>query len=209
MKLLSDEESTAHRNATLIGCAKGAVLGAAISTSIFTLGVKRWPAIRRLNTSIKTAMCVMPPLACFSVWGELASLAFDEDFYQSEKKRQDMIEAQKYWNAMDTKQKCIHTLSTNRYSILGASWVGSMWGSWALVNRDPIMTKAQKIVQARMYAQALTIVLLIGTVYLSMYEEEHGINHENNDSKNQWKRIIAEAEAKGKAKADAEAAAAV
>lgn len=46
-----------------------------------------------------------------------------------------------------------------------------MWGSWVYVNRDPLLTKTQKFVTARMYAQFLTVGLLLASIGLSMYEE--------------------------------------
>lgn len=50
-----------------------------------------------------------------------------------------------------------------RYKIVFGSWVASIAGSWALVNRDKYMTAAQKIVQARVYAQGFTLLVLIAT----------------------------------------------
>jgi len=38
-----------------------------------------------------------------------------------------------------------------------------MAGSLALVYRDPYLTRAQKLVQARVYAQGLTVLVLIAT----------------------------------------------
>ncbi|ODQ82629.1 hypothetical protein BABINDRAFT_31244 [Babjeviella inositovora NRRL Y-12698] len=208
MKLVSQAEADAHWTATAIGAAKGTFVGLAFSTAIFTVGARRWPAIRKLNTSVKAAMWVMPAAALYALGGELASTAFDQKMYQSEQMHEEMLHSHQHWASLTTKEKVITSLSENRYSVLGASWVGSMWGSWVLVNRDPIMTKAQKIVQARMYAQALTIVLLIGTVYLSTYEKDHGMGPKRNSSRVQWERVLAQAEAKAEAKVEAEAAAA-
>jgi hypothetical protein len=49
----------------------------------------------------------------------------------------------------------------NRYSIVFASWVASMGVSFALVHRNPYLTGAQKLVQARVYAQGLTLAVLL------------------------------------------------
>ncbi len=51
----------------------------------------------------------------------------------------------------------------NRYTIVTASWVASMGIALGLVGRSPYLTRAQKLVQARVYAQGLTLAVLIAT----------------------------------------------
>lgn len=62
----------------------------------------------------------------------------------------------------------------NRYPIVGASWVASMGLSLALVGRNPYLTKAQKLVQARVYAQGLTVAILIATAALEVGDKNQG-----------------------------------
>lgn len=52
-------------------------------------------------------------------------------------------------------------LSDNRYSIVFGSWVASMGTALGLVGRNPYLTGPQKLVQARVYAQGLTIAVVI------------------------------------------------
>lgn len=51
----------------------------------------------------------------------------------------------------------------NRYQIVGGSWVASMAIALSIVGRSPYLSTAQKLVQARVYAQALTIGVLVAT----------------------------------------------
>jgi len=51
----------------------------------------------------------------------------------------------------------------NRYPIVFTSWVASMGIALGIVSRDRYLTGAQKLVQARMYAQGLTIAVLIAS----------------------------------------------
>jgi hypothetical protein len=53
----------------------------------------------------------------------------------------------------------------NRYSIVFGSWVASMGAAFALVSRSPMNT-AQKLVQARVYAQGLTMAVVIASLAL-------------------------------------------
>ena len=50
-----------------------------------------------------------------------------------------------------------------RYKIVGASWVASMIAAFAIVGRNPYLTGPQKLVQARVYAQGLTLAVLVAS----------------------------------------------
>lgn len=68
-----------------------------------------------------------------------------------------------------------------------------MYGSWRLVDRDPIMTKVQKAVQARMYAQALTVVMLLASVMLSMYGAKRNPENKEQRRQRQWELLLDQA----------------
>jgi len=57
--------------------------------------------------------------------------------------------------------------ANRRYSIVGASWALSMALAFGLVMRNPYQTFPQKIVQARMWAQGLTVGVLIASAGLA------------------------------------------
>ncbi|GAA99040.1 hypothetical protein E5Q_05729 [Mixia osmundae IAM 14324] len=61
----------------------------------------------------------------------------------------------------------------HRYGIIFGSWGLSMIGSFAYVASQP-MTTAQKIVQARMVAQGLTLAVLIASAGLAAMPNEDG-----------------------------------
>lgn len=52
-------------------------------------------------------------------------------------------------------------LGENRYGIVFGSWVASMGAALGLVGRNPYLTGQQKLVQARVYAQGLTLAVVI------------------------------------------------
>jgi hypothetical protein len=62
----------------------------------------------------------------------------------------------------------------NRYPIVTASWVASMGIALGLVGRNPYLTKAQKLVQARVYAQGLTLAILIATAAFEVGDANKG-----------------------------------
>jgi len=64
--------------------------------------------------------------------------------------------------------------SDNRYSIVFASWVASMGGALAIVGRSPHLTGQQKLVQARVYAQGLTMAVVIASLALEGVDSAQG-----------------------------------
>lgn len=62
----------------------------------------------------------------------------------------------------------------NRYSIVTVSWVASMGIALGLVGRNPYLSKAQKLVQARVYAQGLTLAVLIATAAFEVGDANKG-----------------------------------
>jgi hypothetical protein len=62
----------------------------------------------------------------------------------------------------------------NRYPIVTASWVASLGVALGMVSRDKYLTGAQKLVQARVYAQGLTIAILLATALLEVGDASKG-----------------------------------
>ena len=62
----------------------------------------------------------------------------------------------------------------NRYPIVTASWVASMGIALGLVGRNPYLSRAQKLVQARVYAQGLTLAVLVATAAFEVGDAQKG-----------------------------------
>lgn len=62
----------------------------------------------------------------------------------------------------------------NRYPIVTASWVASLGVALGLVGRNPYLSRAQKLVQARVYAQGLTLAILIATAAFEVGDASKG-----------------------------------
>ncbi|CDR40424.1 CYFA0S05e00408g1_1 [Cyberlindnera fabianii] len=203
MKLLTDEEIDAHWWATAEGGAKGLIAGSLISLGIFKFGARRWPGFpKNLSYSIRTAIAISPPTVAMTIWAEESSNEFDRQMYSgAEGKR--LLEEYNNWAALPFKQKFLEGVINNKYKIIVGAWAASMYGSWVFVDRDPIMTKAQKIVQARMYAQFLTVGLLLGSIGLSMYDEKHHPEHYKKEKLSDWERILQEEEERKEAEKSA------
>jgi hypothetical protein len=94
-----------------------------------------------------------------------ASAAYDIE-NNPEKKREIAREKERaalYESNKTAAERAKDWAGENRYPILFGVWVASMAGSWMAVNRHSAMSGANKLVQARMYAQGLTLAALLAS----------------------------------------------
>ena len=70
-----------------------------------------------------------------------------------------------------------------RYKIVGASWVASMFAAFTLVSRNKYLTGSQKLVQARVYAQFLTLGVLVASAAFE-------ISDSKNDEGKLWETVM-------------------
>lgn len=61
-----------------------------------------------------------------------------------------------------------------KYKIVGVTWIASMIGSFVLVGRNPYLSGQQKIVQARVYAQGLTLAVLVASAGFEISDQRKG-----------------------------------
>ena len=65
-------------------------------------------------------------------------------------------------------------VSEQRYPIVFGSWAAAMVIAFALVSRNPYATAQQKLVQARVYAQGLTLGVLVASFALESNDMRTG-----------------------------------
>ncbi|ABN68571.2 predicted protein [Scheffersomyces stipitis CBS 6054] len=197
MKIVSEEEKLAHRKVVLTEGLKGCLVGVGMAYGIVRAVKYRYPVrFSQMNTSIKTAMWAMPTILMGAFFADDGSVKFDEDIYRSDYLKKQEMEKLANYNKLSSTDKALHNLNENKYKIIVGAWATSLYGSWTLVNRDRYMTKAQKIVQARVYAQAFTVVLLLGTILLSMHENE--MLKKSPPPVPEWKKYLQEQEEREK-----------
>lgn len=197
MKLVTKEEREAHASYIIAEGSKGLFYGGIASLGLFYyLKKKHTVRFNSFNTSIKTCILTIPTIGAAALWADEGSIEFDRKMYSSTYSENKVLEEYREWNNLSLGNKIFSSLNEHKYKIILTSWAGSLWGSWVLVNRDKIMTTAQKAVQARMYAQAISIILLLGTLLLAMKEEE--INKAKPPPIPEWKKVLLEREAQKK-----------
>ncbi|CCK69803.1 Rcf2p KNAG_0D00510 [Huiozyma naganishii CBS 8797] len=196
MKILTSQEIKDHSAYTLKGGLYGCLAGLAVSGLVFRLGPRRFPRFQPqgMPWSIRTALFIAPPTLLTAIFAEEASNKFDSLTYSGDYNREQSQRDRLEREGMSLKDRAVASLSVHKYKIITTLWAGSLWGSWVLVNRDKIMTKAQKAVQARMYAQFVTVVLLLASVVLSQYENKLQPDKGKDREHQRWEQALKAAE---------------
>ena len=184
MKLLTKEEEAAHYNATLKGGALGGVLGLGVGSALVFFAHRRYHFFNQLTPQLKAFLVTSAGTFAGIISADHASRAFesernplDKQYREREEERRFEETAGKSWTerAMDFGRK-------ERYKIVGASWLASMAAAFALVNRNKYLTGQQKLVQARVYAQFLTLGVLVASAAFE-------ISDSKNDEGKLWETV--------------------
>ncbi|KAF3941703.1 hypothetical protein ABW19_dt0202917 [Dactylella cylindrospora] len=176
MKVLSKEEEDAHYAYVIRGGLKGGAYGLGIGGAAALLLNHRWPFFRNLTLPFKTFFVTSSATFALIVAAENASHDFEVSRHMKSSTYQDQMAKfrAEQREQMSTTDKFMDWGRENRYKIVGASWVASMAGSLALVYRDKYLSKAQKLVQARVYAQGLTLLVLLASAAFEISDARRG-----------------------------------
>lgn len=176
MKLLTKEEEDAHYRATLNGGFVGGLVGLGVGTVAIIAAQNRYPFFRSLTLPLRAFL--LTSVATFGVIIEADRASYAYSLEQnplavvqktSSEKIADELHAQK-----TTGEKTLAWLQKNRYPIVFGSWLASMALSFGLVHRNPYLTAQQKLVQARVYAQGLTVGVLMASFGLEAFDKGTG-----------------------------------
>ncbi|KAI5852126.1 mitochondrial hypoxia responsive domain-containing protein [Tricharina praecox] len=209
MKVLSKEEEDAHYGAVLRGGAYGGFAGLALGLGANALMYRRMAFYRSLTIPLRAFFVSSTATFGAIIEADRYSRHFEEartasDRYLLESRARQLAEER----ANQTKWERAMSLGKEyRYSIVTASWAASMAGSLAMVSRDKYLTTSQKLVQARMYAQGLTLLILVATAAFEVSDARAAkqnansadpkkrIHHETYVGEDLWKDMV-EAEEK-------------
>ncbi|KAI7677968.1 hypothetical protein KC353_g22550, partial [Hortaea werneckii] len=160
--ILTPEEEQQHYNETV----KGGTIGGVAGLTACALGVwgatKRYPAFRSLTLPMKSFLITSGGTFAAIVSADSYSRGYEarrnpqKQFQDESQTLQQQLDSQK-----GTYQRTMEWLNKNRYSVVFGSWVASMTAAFGIVGRSPYLSTQQKLVQARVYAQGLTLAVVI------------------------------------------------
>jgi 3-methyladenine DNA glycosylase Mpg len=174
MKVVSPEEEKAHYQQVVKGGLIGGGLGLALGIGGVAFASRRYPAFRGLTLPFRAFLVTSTGTFGAIVHAESYSNRFQRANhpmagYQDASQRMLQIERENA-SAYD---RFMTWGRENRYKIVTASWLASMAVALAIVSRSP-MSGANKLVQARMYAQGLTLAVLIVSASFEMNDASKG-----------------------------------
>lgn len=183
MKVISKEEEQAHYKEVLRGGAIGGSIGLAGGLAGVVLASRRYPAVRALTLPFRSFLVSSAATFGAITTAERYSIGFQKakdpmNFYKDETQR--ALEAAR--DGGDTAKRFMDWGRENRYQIVFTSWIAAMALALTIVGRNRFLSGSQKLVQARMYAQGLTLAVLIATAAFETSDARSG--------KGRWETIL-------------------
>ncbi|KAI0895754.1 hypothetical protein F4806DRAFT_68175 [Annulohypoxylon nitens] len=175
MKVISKEEEQAHYGQVLRGGSIGGSLGLAAGMAGVFFASRRYPSFRSLTVPFRAFLVTSTGTFGAIVNAERYSNEFHRrnnpmNFYVDEAQRTAELirQSETNWQRFTTWGR------ENRYSIVFASWVAAMGIALGMVGRNKYLSASQKLVQARMYAQGLTLAVLIASAVFETADAKSG-----------------------------------
>jgi hypothetical protein len=175
MKVISKEEEAAHYREVVKGGLVGGTAGLALGL-VGVLGAsRRYAAFRGLTLPFRTFLVTSSGTFGAIVTAEHYSVAFQKakdpmtDYKDATQRA--VEEARKRENPT---QRFMEWGRENRYKIVFASWIAAMGASMAMIGRNKFLTTSQKLVQARVYAQGLTLAIVLATAVFETADAKSG-----------------------------------
>ncbi|KAI9802515.1 MAG: hypothetical protein M1833_001587 [Piccolia ochrophora] len=175
MKILTKEEERDHWNTTLKGGVGGGVIGLAAGFAGVAIAQQRSPFFRSLTLPLKAFLVTSTGTFAAIVTADRYSRNFEKSRDEANKYKDTTSEALEARRKTESaSQRVKDWFKENRYSIVGGSWVASMGTALALVGRSPYLTRQQKLVQARVYAQGLTLAVIVASAAFEIGDANKG-----------------------------------
>jgi hypothetical protein len=136
------------------------------------LAARRYHTIRNLTLPMKAFLVTSSGTFVGIIAADRSSRAFEVSQNQSRQWYENREERlrQEELRGMSFSDRAMAWAREERYSIVGVTWLASMVGSFALVGRNPYLSGQQKLVQARVYAQGLTLAVLVASAAFEISE---------------------------------------
>ncbi|KAL8664197.1 MAG: hypothetical protein Q9202_003275 [Teloschistes flavicans] len=228
MKILTKEEEQEHYRETLKGGFGGGFAGLGLGVAGVFLASRRFPAFRQLTLPLRAFLVTSSGTFGAIISADHFSRAYEKSRHPENQFEDSAAKARAQSLGQQSAYERFMTFGKeNRYQIVGGSWVASMAIALSIVGRSPYLSTAQKLVQARVYAQALTIGVLVATAafeigdrskeegrwetvkYVDPDDPEHKrmvekkVHHESYRGEDQWRDMVEAEEQKEKARLDA------
>ncbi|GLA34183.1 hypothetical protein AnigIFM63309_005603 [Aspergillus niger] len=176
MKILTKEEEDAHYREVVKGGTIGGLIGLVGGAAGVLAATRRYQTIRNLTLPMKSFLVTSSGTFVGIISADHASRSFEaqrnasRQWYENREERL----RQEELSHLSPIDRALQWARREKYKIVGATWVASMIGSFAMVNRNKHLSGSQKIVQARVYAQGLTLAVLVASAAFEIQDQRKG-----------------------------------
>ncbi|KAF1814435.1 hypothetical protein P152DRAFT_271354 [Eremomyces bilateralis CBS 781.70] len=175
MKFRSPEVEAALQKETIRGLAYGGITGLGLGWAAVLTASRRYQLIRGLTIPMKCFLVSSSGTFGAIILADRLTRSFEASLnpnqYQSDKKGElaRQTRAAQTWG-----ERTKDYMAEHRYPIVFGSWVASMGIALGIVGRSPYLSTSQKLVQARVYAQGLTVAVLLASFGLEASDATQG-----------------------------------
>lgn len=152
------------------------MLGLAAGVAAVAVAQRRFQTIRNLTLPMKSFLVTSSGTFIGIIAADHASRNFETQqnaeklWYEN---REERLRAEES-HGLTLTERAFAFARREKYKIIGATWIASMVGSFVLVGRNPYISGQQKIVQARVYAQGLTLGVLCASAAFEISDQRRG-----------------------------------
>ncbi|OMJ29794.1 Respiratory supercomplex factor 2-like protein [Smittium culicis] len=175
VKILSEEEEKRIDRFIMTNTIYSTLLGVAVGTAASMVMHRFWPFYRRLPMGIKGSIIGSSAIAFMVVRTEGQSVLYERVLYGAQDVEEDnsaSMNIAKISAPGGFIDRSVDYFLENKYMALGTAWAAAAGFSVYKLYLNKNITWTQRVVQARMYAQALTVVGLIGVAAVSKFASD-------------------------------------
>ncbi|EPQ31386.1 uncharacterized protein PFL1_00721 [Pseudozyma flocculosa PF-1] len=186
----------AQYNTAISAAATGFAVGTLCAAPVAFLANRSLPTFRNLTPAIKTSLVFSVGIATGVIRADKAGIAFDKEHYSDKGaaiQRRYQTSEERQWDQLSFRDKALTWAKENKFGVVAGSWVTSMGLTFAYINTQPL-SFAQKLVQARVWAQGLTLASLIGMAAITQIPSEGDkiIKQHKEATEHSWKDFVGE-----------------
>lgn len=190
------EKRQAQYDATVVAGFKGFALGAGAAFAGGAIAQRRFASVRTLPLAIKASLVFSSGVAAGVISADRAGIAFDQAHYDDTAAKADRrLRAFKddRWAQLSTFDRIMAWAKYHKFKVVIGSWLTSMAGTWLYIQSQPL-SFSQKIVQARVWAQGLTLasLLVMAGVTQIPTEADKLLEEEAKKANHSWRDMLQE-----------------
>lgn len=168
--------SNANRRSVVEGGSFGTVIGLVGGLAGVMAASRRFHTIRNLTLPMKAFLVTSSATFVGIIAADHSSRQFEAErnmTVQYLENREERLR-QEQLAQMSFSSRVGAWARQEKYKIIGVTWAASMVGSFVLVGRNPYLSGQQKIVQARVYAQGLTLAVMCASAAFEIQDQRKG-----------------------------------